>query len=52
MVLELYVWGPAFSLPSLNAASLAAIAHLTLAVPYNEWALVPSCGAEQSPTSV
>ena len=28
MVLQLYVWGPAFGLPSLDAECLAAIAYL------------------------
>ena len=40
MVLELHVWGPAFSLPSLDAQCLAAVAYVRLAVPRGEWVLV------------
>lgn len=51
MVLELHVWGPAFSLPSIEAQSLATIAYFVLAVPKDEWVLVPSSDPSVSPTS-
>jgi hypothetical protein len=40
MVLELYVLGPAFSLPSLDPPCLAAIAYFTQVVPRGEWVLL------------
>ena len=42
MVLELHIWGPAFSLPSIDAQCLAAIAYLYRTVPVDEWVLIPS----------
>ncbi|KAJ9227580.1 hypothetical protein DTO271D3_1572 [Paecilomyces variotii] len=51
MVLELHVWGPAFSLPSIEAQSLATIAYFVLAVPKDEWVLVPSSDPSVSPTN-
>ncbi|KAG0645512.1 outer membrane import complex 1 [Hyphodiscus hymeniophilus] len=42
MPLELHVWGPAFSLPSIDAHCLAAIAYLQQAVPRGEWQLIAS----------
>ncbi|GAD92478.1 mitochondrial import receptor subunit (Tom37), putative [Paecilomyces variotii No. 5] len=51
MVLELHVWGPAFSLPSIEARSLATIAYFVLAVPKDEWVLVPSSDPSVSPTN-
>ncbi|OBR09957.1 Mitochondrial import receptor subunit [Colletotrichum higginsianum IMI 349063] len=41
-VLELYVWGPAFGLPSVDAECLAAIAYLHTALPSSQWRLVAS----------
>lgn len=51
MVLELHVWGPAFSLPSIDARCLAAIAYFTQAVPKGQWVLVASSDPALSPTS-
>ena len=51
MVLELHVWGPAFSLPSIEPECLAAIAYLRLLVPQDEWVLIASCDDTLSPTS-
>jgi hypothetical protein len=48
--LELHVWGPAFSLPSLDAQCLAAIAYLSQAVPRGSWRLVASSDPSLSPT--
>ncbi|KAI9743878.1 MAG: hypothetical protein M1818_002612 [Claussenomyces sp. TS43310] len=50
MVLELHVWGPGFSLPSIEAQCLAAIAYLSQAVPRGEWELVASSDPALSPT--
>lgn len=52
MVLELHVWGPAFSLPSIDAQCLAAIAYFTQAVPKGQWVLVASSDPALSPTSM
>ncbi|KAH8600979.1 Tom37 C-terminal domain-containing protein [Bisporella sp. PMI_857] len=51
MVLQLHVWGPAFSLPSLDPQCLAAIAYLQQAVPRGEWELIASSNPALSPTS-
>jgi hypothetical protein len=51
MVLELHIWGPAFSLPSIDPHCLAAIAYLQQAVPPGEWQLVASSNPTLSPTS-
>lgn len=50
MVLELHVWGPAFSLPSIEAQCLATIAYFSLAVPKDAWVLVASSDPSVSPT--
>lgn len=51
MVLELHIYGPAFSLPSIDAQCLAAVAYLNQAVPRHEWALVAGCDSPASPIS-
>jgi sorting and assembly machinery component 37 len=51
MVLELHVWGPAFSLPSIEAQCLAAIAYFSLAVPKDAWVLIASSDPSVSPTN-
>ncbi|RDW93904.1 glutathione S-transferase family protein [Aspergillus mulundensis] len=50
MVLELHVWGPGFSLPSVDAQCLATIAYFSLAVPKDSWVLVASSDPTVSPT--
>lgn len=50
MVLELHVWGPAFSLPSIDAQCLATIAYLSQTVPKEAWVLVASSDPTVSPT--
>jgi hypothetical protein len=40
MILELHVWGPAFTLPSIDPRCLAAIAYLTHVVPRDQWVLI------------
>ncbi|KAL2823692.1 Tom37 C-terminal domain-containing protein [Aspergillus cavernicola] len=50
MVLELHVWGPGFSLPSIDAQCLATIAYFSLAVPKDSWVLVASSDPTVSPT--
>jgi sorting and assembly machinery component 37 len=52
MVLELHVWGPAFSLPSIEAQCLATIAYFSLAVPKDAWVLIASSDPSVSPTSM
>lgn len=51
MVLELHVWGPAFSLPSIDAQCLATIAYFSQVVPKTEWELIASNDPSLSPTS-
>jgi sorting and assembly machinery component 37 len=41
-MLELHVLGPAFSLPSIDAHCLAAVAYLSQAVPKDSWRLIAS----------
>ncbi|KAJ5724179.1 hypothetical protein N7488_002214, partial [Penicillium malachiteum] len=50
MKLQLHVWGPAFSLPSIEAQCLAAIAYCSLALPKDSWELVASSDPSVSPT--
>ncbi|KAF6234794.1 hypothetical protein HO173_007014 [Letharia columbiana] len=50
MVLELHIWGPAFSLPSIDPHCLTAIAYLAQALPRDQWVLVASSDATLSPT--
>ncbi|OKL64665.1 hypothetical protein UA08_00099 [Talaromyces atroroseus] len=50
-MLELHVWGPAFSLPSIDPQCLATIAYLVKAVPKEEWVLVASSDPSVSPTN-
>ncbi|KAI9924713.1 hypothetical protein ASPWEDRAFT_28149 [Aspergillus wentii DTO 134E9] len=50
MVLELHVWGPAFSLPSIDAQCLATITYLSLVLPKDAWVLIPSSDPSVSPT--
>ncbi|MCJ1287172.1 hypothetical protein MMC26_006520 [Xylographa opegraphella] len=40
MPLELHVWGPAFTLPSIDPECLAAAAYLARAVPRGRWVLM------------
>ncbi|KAL4930016.1 glutathione S-transferase family protein [Aspergillus undulatus] len=50
MVLELHVWGPGFSLPSIDPQCLATIAYFSLSVPKDSWVLVASSDPTPSPT--
>ncbi|KAL4979662.1 Tom37 C-terminal domain-containing protein [Aspergillus desertorum] len=50
MVLELHIWGPGFSLPSIDAQCLATIAYFSLTVPKDSWVLVASSDPTVSPT--
>ncbi|KAJ5550901.1 hypothetical protein N7535_001161 [Penicillium sp. DV-2018c] len=50
MVLQLHVWGPAFSLPSIDAQCLAAIAYCSQALPKDSWELIASSDPSVSPT--
>ncbi|PWY91181.1 putative mitochondrial import receptor subunit [Aspergillus heteromorphus CBS 117.55] len=51
MVLELHVWGPALSLPSIDAQCLATIAYLSVTLPKDAWVLVASSDPSVSPTN-
>lgn len=49
MALELYIWGPAFGLPSIDPECLAALSYLGHAVPQEDWSLIASNDAAISP---
>ncbi len=49
MVLEFHVYGPGFSLPSIDAQCLATIAYVSQCVPRDQWRLIAS-SAELNPT--
>ena len=51
MLLELHVWGPAFSLASLDPECLASIALLSAVVPLSDWALIASSIPSQASPS-
>ncbi|KAI9768735.1 MAG: hypothetical protein M1840_004730 [Geoglossum simile] len=50
MILELHVWGPAFTLPSIDPRCLAVIAYLTHVVPRGQWVLIAGDGLALSQT--
>ncbi|KAJ5163194.1 Mitochondrial import receptor subunit (Tom37) [Penicillium coprophilum] len=50
MVLQLHVWGPAFTLPSIDAQCLAAIAYCSEVLPKDSWELIASSDPSVSPT--
>ncbi|KAF2440678.1 hypothetical protein P171DRAFT_105547 [Karstenula rhodostoma CBS 690.94] len=49
MVLELHVWGPAFGLPSIDPACLAAVAYLNHTLPRDRWTLIADYDPSLSP---
>ncbi|CAG8053601.1 unnamed protein product [Penicillium salamii] len=49
MVLQLHVWGPAFSLPSIDAQCLAIIAYCSEVLPKGSWELVATSDPSVSP---
>lgn len=49
MVLELYIWGPAFGLPSIDAHCLAAVYYFQKSLPAGAWSLIPSSNPHVSP---
>ncbi|KAL1974399.1 hypothetical protein VTN31DRAFT_4603 [Thermomyces dupontii] len=51
MVLELHIWGPAFSLPSIDPQCLATIAYFSAVVPRDAWVLVASSDVSVSRTN-
>jgi sorting and assembly machinery component 37 len=51
MILDLYVWGEAFGLPSIDAECLAVIAYLHKTAPISEWRLIASNNPAISPSS-
>ena len=50
MVLQLHVWGPAFTLPSIDAQCLAVIAYCSLVLPKGSWEVIASSDLSVSPT--
>jgi sorting and assembly machinery component 37 len=50
MVLELHIWGPAFSLPSVDPQCVATIAYFVLALPPAEWVLIADSDPGLAPT--
>lgn len=49
MPLELYVWGPGFGLPSIDAECIGAIAYLRRCLPDEGWKLVASSDPKACP---
>lgn len=49
MTLELYIWGPAFGLPSIDASCLAAIAYLRICLPSDQFKIIPSSSPAANP---
>ena len=49
-MLELHIWGPSFTLPSISPQSLSAIAYLKLTQPIGTWTLIPSSNPLLSPS--
>ncbi|PUU72671.1 outer mitochondrial membrane transport complex protein-domain-containing protein [Tuber borchii] len=49
-MLELHIWGPSFTLPSISPQSLSAIAYLKLTQPPTAWTLIPSSNPLLSPS--
>ena len=49
MPFELYIWGPAFGLESIDPECLAAVAYLSLAAPQpGTWSVVPTSSSAVS----
>ena len=51
MVLELHVWGPAFSLPSIDPQCLAAVAYVAQTVSRDQWVLIAGSEDAAGPAS-
>ena len=51
MVLELHIWGPAFSLPSIDPQCLATVVYVRQILSNHEWVLIASSDDTLSPTS-
>jgi len=49
-MLELHIWGPSFTLPSISPQSLSAIAYLNLTQDPTTWTLIPSSNPLLSPS--
>lgn len=49
-MLDLYVWGSAFGLPSIDAECLAIITYLHNSLSSTDWRLIPSNDASVSPS--
>ncbi|CAZ83161.1 unnamed protein product [Tuber melanosporum] len=49
-MLELHIWGPSFTLPSISPQSLSTIAYLNLTQPSTSWTLIPSSNPLLSPS--
>lgn len=51
-MLELYTWGPAFGLPSIDPECLATVVYLYRALPPEQWLLVMAHDASFSPAGI
>lgn len=49
-MLELHIWGPAFSLPSIDPQCNAAVAYLNIALQRDQWTIIASSNPLLSPT--
>ena len=49
MVYEVYIWGPAFGLPSIDGPCLAAVAYLKQCLSHDSWVVVPSSDPALNP---
>jgi len=52
MAMELYIWGPAFGLPSIDPECVAAATYLHKLLPPEQWALIAAHDAGLSPTGI
>lgn len=51
-MLELYIWGPAFGLPSIEPECLAALSYLAYVVPRQDWILIAGNDVTVSPDQI
>lgn len=52
MTFELYIWGPAFGLPSINPECIAATTYLHKLLPPEQWVIIAAHDAGLSPTGI
>lgn len=51
-MLDLYIWGPAFGLPSIDPECLAILLYLDNALPSDSWRIIPCNDPSISPLSM